>query len=311
MSTKRNILKRVGALALALVLLGAAAMVVGAAGQDAKAEKSATLPQKAAPKTGVTVYSNEKASVDASNLSEGYLMVKYTGGKNVRIKVQITKSGGVTYTYDLNNAGNVETFPLTEGDGTYTVKVFENTSGTKYAQAFSTSVTMTLRNDFLPFLYPNQYVNYTMDSQTVAVGAQLCTNKTDVLSKVTAVFDWVVDNFTYDYDKAATVQSGYLPVVDTVLAAKKGICFDYAAVMTAMLRSQNIPCKLVVGYAGTVYHAWIDVYVEGVGWIDGAIYFDGEEWTLMDPTFTSNGKRSPAIMKYVTTPSNYSQKYAY
>ena len=107
------------------------------------------------------------------------------------------------------------------------------------------------------------------------------------------------------------MKSGYLPVVDTILAAKKGICFDYAAVMTAMLRSQNIPCKLVVGYAGTVYHAWIDVYVEGVGWIDGAIYFDGEEWTLMDPTFTSNGKRSPAIMKYVTTPSNYSQKYAY
>ena len=32
--------------------------------------------------------------------------------------------------------------------------------------------------------------------------------------------------------------------------------------MTAMLRSQNIPCKLVVGCAGTTYHAWIDVYVE-------------------------------------------------
>ena len=260
MSTKRNILKRVGALALALVLLGAAAMVVGAAGQDAKAEKSATLPQKAAPKTGVTVYSNEKASVDASNLSEGYLMVKYTGGKNVRIKVQITKSGGVTYTYDLNNAGNVETFPLTEGDGTYTVKVFENTSGTKYAQAFST---------------------------------------------------WVVDNFTYDYDKAATVQSGYLPVVDTVLATKKGICFDYAAVMTAMLRSQNIPCKLVVGYAGETYHAWINVYVDGVGWIDKAIYFDGQNWTLMDPTFTSTGNRSQSIMQYVTDSTNYTQKYAY
>ena len=302
---KKTILKRAGTLALALVLLTAAALVVGAAGQDAKATKASTLPQKAAPKTGITVYSNEKASVDASNLSEGYIMV------SVRIKVQITKSGGTTYTYDLNNTGTVETFPLTEGDGTYTVKVFENTSGTKYAQAFSTSVTMTLRNDFLPFLYPNQYVNYTMDSQTVAVGAQLCTNKTDDLAKVTAVFDWVVDNFTYDYDKAATVQSGYLPVVDTVLAARKGICFDYAAVMSAMLRSQNIPCKLVVGYAGDIYHAWINVYVEGVGWIDKAIYFDGVNWTLMDPTFTSTGNRSQSIMQYVTDKTNYTQKYAY
>ena len=100
-------------------------------------------------------------------------------------------------------------------------------------------------------------------------------------------------------------------MVDDILAAKKGICFDYAAVMTAMLRSQNIPCKLVVGYAGTIYHAWIDVYVDGTGWIAGAIRFDGKDWTLMDPTFVSSGKRSPSIMEYVTTDSNYSQKYAY
>ena len=225
--------------------------------------------------------------------------------------MQITKSGGTTYTYDLNNAGTTETFPLTEGDGTYAVKVFENTSGTKYAQAYSTSVTMTLRNDFLPFLYPNQFVNYTSGSQTVSMAAELCKDKSGDLDKVTAVFDYVVDHFTYDYDKAATVQSGYLPDVDKVLEAKKGICFDYAAVMSAMLRSQNIPCKLVVGYAGEIYHAWINVYIEGVGWVDKVIYFDGENWTLMDPTFTSTGKRSNSIMKYVTDESNYSQKYAY
>ena len=300
-----SVKKRVVVLALAGVL------AAGAVGTSYLHAQAANIPTVTTVQDGVKVLSNAKAAVDASNLSEGFVMVKYTGGKNVRIKVQITKSGGTTYTYDLNNAGTVETFPLTEGDGTYTVKVFENTSGTKYAQAFSTSVTMTLRNDFLPFLYPNQYVNYTMDSQTVAVGAQLCTNKTDDLAKVTAVFDWVVDNFTYDYDKAATVQSGYLPVVDTILAARKGICFDYAAVMSAMLRSQNIPCKLVVGYAGDIYHAWINVYVEGVGWIDKAIYFDGQNWTLMDPTFTSTGNRSQSIMQYVTDSTNYTQKYAY
>ena len=100
-------------------------------------------------------------------------------------------------------------------------------------------------------------------------------------------------------------------MVDKVLEAKKGICFDYSAVMAAMLRSQGIPCKLVIGYAGTVYHAWINVYIEGVGWVDKAIYFDGKTWTLMDPTFVSTGKGSASIMKYVTTASNYSAKYAY
>ena len=227
------------------------------------------------------------------------------------IKVLITGENGVTYTYNLNNTGVAETFPLTEGNGRYSIKVYENTTGTKYALAFSTQVDMTLRNVFLPYLYPNQYVNYTADCATVKKAAELTAGKTSDLDKISAVYYFVTDNFTYDYNLANTVQSGYLPDVDKVLAAKKGICFDYAAVMSAMLRSQNIPCKLVVGYAGTIYHAWIDVYIEGVGWVDKVIYFDGKTWTMMDPTFVSTGKHSSSILSYVTNDANYQQKYAY
>ena len=302
---------RIRTLAVLLIVVAVAvASVMGASYASANAKPS-TLPVKAEPKTGVTVYANAKASVDASNLSEGYIMVKYTGGKNVKIKVQITKEGGTTYTYDLNNTGTAETFPLTEGNGKYTIKVFENTTGTKYAQAHSATVNMTLRNVFLPYLYPNQYVNYTDASAVVAKAKELTAGKSSDMEKVSAVYYFVTDNFTYDYNRAATVQSGYLPNVDQVLAEKKGICFDYAAVMSAMLRSQNIPCKLVVGYAGTVYHAWINVYIEGVGWVDQVIYFDGTDWTLMDPTFVSTGKHSQSILQYVTNSANYTQKYAY
>ena len=114
---RHRFVHRAGTLALTLLMVALSTLMVGASGDRAKAEKASSLPEKEAVKTGVTVYSNAKASIDASNLSEGYLIVKYTGGKSVRIKVQITKSGGTTYTYDLNNAGTTETFPLTEGDG--------------------------------------------------------------------------------------------------------------------------------------------------------------------------------------------------
>lgn len=303
---KHSFRTRITAAALTLALTAGGAGLLFAA-------RAAEAAARAPLQSGVTVLSNAKAAVDASNLSEGFVQVKYTGGKQVRIKVQIAKSGGPTYTYNLNNTGSYETFPLTEGDGVYTIKVLENTTGTKYAQAYSTSVTLTLRDPFLPFLYPNQYVNFTDTSATVAKGKEIvqAAGAADDLSKVSAVFNWVTNNFTYDYDLAANPPVGYLPVVDNVLAARKGICFDYAAVMASMLRSQNIPCKLVVGYAGKVYHAWIDVYVKGVGWVRNAIYFDGKSWTMMDPTFVSTGKGSASIMKYVTTPSNYSQKYAY
>ena len=273
--------------------------------------QAGVIPQKEAVQSGVTVYKNSKATVDASNLPLGFVSVSYTGGKDVRIKVQITKTGGTTYTYNLNNKGTAETFPLTEGDGKYTVKVFENTRGTKYAQAYSCSLDLKLTSEFSPFLYSNQYVNFSDDSKVVAKAAELTKGLTTDLDKVTEIYHYVINNITYDYQLAATVASGYLPDVDAVLESGKGICFDYAAVMSAMLRSQNIPCKLIVGYAGTVYHAWINVYIEGVGWVDHLIYFNGEDWSMMDPTFVSNGKNNPAVLKYVGDGTNYTEKYAY
>ena len=75
--------------------------------------------------------------------------------------------------------------------------------------------------------------------------------------------------------------------------------------MAAMLRSQNIPCKLVVGFAGEVYHAWISVWSPGKGWVEGAIYFDGTDWQLMDPTFAST-TGNPNI-----TGIAYTYKYIY
>lgn len=273
--------------------------------------QAGVIPQKEAVQSGVTVYKNSKATVDASNLPLGFVSVSYTGGKDVRIKVQITKTGGTTYTYNLNNKGTAETFPLTEGDGKYTVKVFENTRGTKYAQAYSCSLDLKLTSEFSPFLYSNQYVNFSDDSRVVAKAAELTEGLTTDLDKVTEIYHYVINNITYDYQLAATVASGYLPDVDAVLESGKGICFDYAAVMSSMLRSQNIPCKLIVGYAGTVYHAWINVYIEGVGWVDHLIYFNGEDWSMMDPTFVSNGKNNPAVLKYVGDGTNYTEKYAY
>ena len=170
---------------------------------------------------------------------------------------------------------------------------------------------MTLTDEFAPFLRPNQYVNFTEDSQAVALAAELTAGMTDNLEKVQAVYDYVVNNITYDRVLAANVKSGYLPDVDEVLSKKRGICFDYAALMSAMLRSQQVPTKLVVGYTGKVYHAWINVYSETEGWVDGIIYFDGSTWKLMDPTFASSNNSSEAIMKYIGNGANYQAKYLY
>ncbi len=258
--------------------------------------------------SGSVTYGNGRATIDASNTSNGYVMIKYTGGQS-RIKIQIAKS--TTYTYDLNARNTYEVFPFTEGNGTYSIKIFENVSGNQYAQVMSQNISVSLADEFAPFLTPNQYVNFSNGSAAVNKGAELAASAADEIGVVTNVYNYVINNITYDTAKAASVQSGYLPNVDQVLAQKTGICFDYAALMTAMLRSQDIPTKLVIGYSGGLYHAWVNVYIDNIGWVDNFIYFDGHNWSLMDPTFASSGGQSESIKQYIGNGSNYQAKYTY
>lgn len=260
--------------------------------------------------SGANVTGNDKASIDASNISEGYVMVKYTGGKPGPVKLILAKNGGTQYTYNITKSNEYEVFPFTEGNGTYKLTVFENVSGTKYSAAYGTELNVTLKSEFSPFLYPNQYVNFNSSSKVVSVAQQIAGTGSDI-EKVQAVYDYVVNGFTYDYEKAKSVQSSYLPVVDATLASKKGICFDYASVMVAMLRSQELPTKLVIGYAGQVYHAWISVYIQGQGWVDNIIYFDGTKWKIMDPTFASTSKPAGGTSTYVPDEATYSSQFAY
>ena len=271
---------------------------------------AAVFTMLTAEASGTAVEENTEAMIDYSNVQDGYVMVNYTAQTDKRLKARVQGPTGTTYTYNLT-PGDWEVFPLSDGNGGYKVTVYRNAYDTKYAQVLSVDFAVELADEFGPFLRPNQYVDFTNAEQTIAEAERIMRHIPDPLDRVAAVYDYVVDTLSYDYDKAATVTSGYLPVLDDVLAQKKGICFDYAALMAGMLRSQGVPCKLVVGYAGSAYHAWISVWTEGEGWVDGVIYFNGTTWHRMDPTFASSGNRSTDIMDFIGNDSNYSTKYIY
>ena len=274
----------------------------------ASAAISTTLMPQA---SGKVTKGNAQVTFDVSNTADGYVMVKYLEKTDKKLKLIVKGPSGTAYTYNINKIGSYETFPLSDGNGTYTVTAYKNISGTSYSTVYSVTLSVTLKDQFAPFLLPNQYVNYTANSQTVKKAAELTKGQKTDLDKITSVYNWVIKNITYDKQLAASVKSGYLPDLDQVLQKKKGICFDYAALMTAMLRSQGIPCKLVVGYSGKAYHAWINTYTNEGGWVDSVIYFDGTSWKLMDPTYASTGRQSDAIMKYIGNGANYQAKYLY
>lgn len=256
------------------------------------------------------VYQNSSVTIDASNTNQGYIMLKFKSDTDKKIKVQINKDGD-TYTYDLPTDGSYSVLPLTQGDGVYKVKVFENVVSSQYALAYQKSITVKLENEYLPFLYPNQYVNFTKESQTVKKAEELAKDAQDELEVVSTIYNYVINNFDYDYDKAQTVKSGYLPDVDNILKTKKGICFDYTAVMCCMLRSLGIPTKLVIGYMGNIYHAWISVYIKDIGWVNNIIQFDGKDWKLMDPTLDATSNSDKDVIKKINEGVNYKEKYAY
>lgn len=255
------------------------------------------------PSTGSTVYSSGGSKIDASNTSEGYVMVAQSGSTK-RLKVQIVK-GDKKYNYNLNTGGSYEVFPLQMGSGTYNVRIMQNVEGDKYTQLFAKEISVSIKDSLLPFLYPNQYVNYTEKSSTVKKAAELCSGKKTDVEKLAAVYTWIIDNVTYDSDLASTVKSGYLPTVDTTLSTKKGICFDYAALMAAMLRSQGVPTRLIVGNVApnSVKHSWNEVYLEGKGWVTVKVYFEGNDWERLDPTFGASTSKD--IEKFIGNGSNY------
>ena len=282
---------------------------------SASREEHSGPPRDSTPKVltpsadGVTVYQNDFASIDASNTSQGYVMVKYNG-TNEKVKLQITCPDQSCYTYLISDRGTYDTFPLTAGNGSYTLQVLENVAGDTYTVSLTQSINVSIKDEFLPFLYPNQYVNFHTDSQAVSKGSDLAKDTYSDLDVVQNIYNYVIKNISYDTEKAQNVSYGYVPDVDDTLSSKKGICFDYAALMTSMLRSQNIPTKLEVGYSGDAYHAWISTYIDDKGWVDDIIQFDGDTWQIMDPTLAATND-SAAVKKYVGDGSHYVVKYTY
>ncbi len=237
----------------------ALALVVALTALSLRASLSDVTSAKYPEASGTTVYEGSGVSVDVSNASGGYLMVKASSKK--KLKLRIAK-GEMTYTYDLTG-GDYEAFPLQMGDGTYQVTVFEQVRGSQYAQRYAKKVKVQLSDETGYALYPNQYVRYDASYAAVKKAQELCGGLPGDQEKTKAVIDFVTGSVLYDHIKAKTVESGYLPNVDDTLESKKGICFDYSALVACMLRTQGIKCKLVIGYADKFYHAWNEVLLDG------------------------------------------------
>lgn len=260
---------------------------------------------------GTQTAMGQSGAVDYSNAAQGYVSARYTGS-SAKVKLRISANGG-EYNHDVDPNGATEYYPLSFGSGLYTVTLFEQIPSTgRYAQVSQALFDVSLNSELSPFLCPNRYVNYGQSSDAVYRAAELCAGKTSAIDKIAAVFTWVADNISYDYDLAATVTTGYVPYPDSTLSRRTGICFDYASLMAAMLRSQSIPTRLVIGNASPdIYHAWNEVYTEETGWITPELMLKNAGYNIVDATFYSSSPNKAQIAEYISNGANYAVRYYY
>mgnify|MGYP004695366069 FL=1 len=261
---------------------------------------------------GKKAVKTDSALIDYSNADDGYIAAAYSG-KSEKAKLRVL-CGKTQYDHDLSGGGTTEFFPLM-GSGSYTVRVYEQLSGKSYSLAAEASFDVKIKSETEMYLYPNKYSDFDKNSDCVKKASQLCSDKSGAVDKIAAIFGFVTDNISYDKELAKKVKNGltgYTPDPDRTLKNGKGICFDYASLMTAMCRSQGIPSRIVVGYAKeNIYHAWNEIYTEETGWITPELFLKNKGYNIADATFYSGQKDKKKIGEYISDSSNYSAMYRY
>ncbi len=226
--------------------------------------------------SGKKVLKDGKLYVDASHADEGYVMVK---PPQTKTKLKFTvETGGTKLQYDIDGTHqkdkdkkgketqHYDVIPLQLGKTNYVLTLWKQVEGKKYGKIGTKKVAADMKDELRCFLYPNQYVNYNRDTECIAVAEEICSGMTDAAEIFKTVKAYVLKNFQYDFIKSVTVagSSGMLPDIDYCWKNKMGICQDLSALTCAMLRSQGVPARLIIGQLGSgTAHAWVLAVING------------------------------------------------
>ena len=139
---------------------------------------------------------------------------------------------------------------------------------------------------FLFFGYAQQHepkIPASIAKSIPKLSSYLCMGVDSEREKVQVIYNWVISNIEYDYDRLKSTD--YFTGVDPekILKSKKAICTGYVELIKAMLDEVGIESQTIDGYVRDQY--WAPghmVVVDEHSWM--AIKIDGE-WQLADPTW--------------------------
>ena len=220
--------------------------------------------------TATTVFAD--SSMIEVNTADGTVELNIDSSDYSNFKAIIGKDD-VDYIYNL--VSDTETLPLQSGSGKYTISILGSNDGRRFRVLSKETINVTLEENVV-FLSSSQTVLWNDESDSAILAKELTKDLVTDKEKFEAIHNYVINNVSYNYVKAQSLPKGYIPNADLTLAIGDGICYDFAALQASMLRSVNIPTKLVKGYSAytSVYHAWNEVLING-------------EWIVVDASTDS------------------------
>lgn len=117
--------------------------------------------------------------LDISNQEQGYFIAQ-SDSSDSRMNIQLTSPSDVLYSYFLD-PGKSAVIPFSEGSGDYQATCYQQVNGSQYAALYMETLHIKLKNEFLPFLYPNQYVDFLKKARHVSWPGLLSPRKVRML----------------------------------------------------------------------------------------------------------------------------------
>lgn len=134
--------------------------------------------------------------------------------------------------------------------------------------------------------YPERFPQYlqlpdTVTERTAKLAKDITKNAKNDYEKANTIREYLNEKYIASSDKQDTIPKASDAVDYFLFKTKTGSYTDFASALTVMLRSQNIPARLVFGYYPGVLNpftdfyeveskdgrAWVEAYIPNYGWI--------------------------------------------
>lgn len=263
-----------------------------------------------------------------TNLTEDYIEIKVVENHKVVIQGKTLSNNNYVLVEVLDDDGNnyltkqskiredrtfKEEWEANFNEGTYTLNIYMNQKEYGSYQGVHVDIVMDKVKSGIVFINSPVYESnlaYLSESKEVSpsdltldafsqkdrdrlleLATSITKDEESDYYKALAVSEWVSQNIYYDLDAFNARKFGKIDAIGT-LDERRSICQGYAALTMGLLRSIEIPTKLVFGYALGINpnsDTWEQVDHRKPNHVWNEVFVD-ERWIIVDTTWNSKNR---------------------